>query len=76
MHAEALLRAAARDAEAGDDLVEHEQRAGCVAECTERLEEARLRRHHSHVPGDGLDDDAREALAQRATAAAASSTSL
>ena len=38
----ALLRAAARDAEARDHLVEDEQRAGRVAERAQRLEEARL----------------------------------
>ena len=62
-HAEALLRTAARDAEAGDHLVEDEQRARGVAERAEHLEEARRGRHDAHVPGDGLDEDRREPLA-------------
>ena len=62
-HAEPLLRAAARDAEAGDHLVEDEQRAARVAEQPQRLEEARRRRDAAHVPGDRLDEDRREALA-------------
>ena len=45
--AEPLLRAAARDAEAGDHLVEDEQRARRVAEQPQRLEEARARRARS-----------------------------
>ena len=61
--AEALLRAAARDAEARDHLVEDEQRAGGIAERAEHLEVARLRRHDAHVPRHGLDDDRRQPLA-------------
>ena len=61
--AEPLLRAAARDPEAGDHLVEDEQRARRVAELAQRLEEARRGRDDAHVPGDRLDDHAREALA-------------
>ena len=59
--AEALLGAAARDAEAGDHLVEDEQRAGGVAERAERLEEAGRGRDAAHVPGDRLDEDRGEA---------------
>src|SRR5439155_5277225 len=61
--AEPLLRAASGDAEAGDHLVEDEQRPGGVAEAAEQLEEARIRRHDAHVPGDRLDDDRREPFA-------------
>ena len=62
-HAVQLLRPAARDPEAGDHLVEDEQRARRVAERAQRLEEAGLRRDDAHVPGDRLDQDAREPLA-------------
>jgi hypothetical protein len=58
----ALLGAAARDPEAGDHLVEDEERAGGVAERAQPLEEPRLRRDDAHVPGDGLDDDRRQVL--------------
>ena len=34
-----------------------------VAEQAQRLEEPGRRRHAAHVPGDGLDDDRRQALA-------------
>ena len=59
----ALLRAAAGDAEAGDHLVEDEQRAARVAERPQRLEEAGRRRDDAHVAGDRLDEDRREPLA-------------
>ena len=61
--AEALLRAAAGHAEAGDDLVEDEQRAGQVTEPPQPLEEARHGRDDAHVPGDRLDEHARQPLA-------------
>ena len=61
--AEALLRAAARDAEAGDHLVEDEQRAARRRRAPQRLEEARRRRDDAHVPGDRLDEDRRQPLA-------------
>ena len=61
--AEALLRAAARDAEAGDHLVEDEQRAARVAEQPQRLEEAGRGRDDAHVAGHRLDEDRGEALA-------------
>ena len=64
--AEALLGAAAGDAEAGDHLVEDQQRAGGVAERAQRLEEARRRRDDAHVPGHRLDDDRRRALRRSA----------
>src|SRR5439155_8655251 len=48
-YAEALLRAATGDAEAGDHLVEDEQGAGRVAEPAQRLEESRLGRNDAHV---------------------------
>ena len=72
-----LLRPAAGDAEAGDHLVEDEQRARRVAERPQRLEEAGLGRDDAHVPGHGLDEDAGQTLAERCiTAAATASTSL
>ena len=61
--AEALLRTAARDAEARDHLVEDEQRARGVRQRAERVEEAGLGRDDAHVPGDRLDEDRGEALA-------------
>ena len=56
---ERLLRAAVGDAEAGDDLVEHEQRADAVALGAQALEEPVVGRDQPHVGGDRLDDDAR-----------------
>jgi hypothetical protein len=50
------------DAEAGDHLVEDEQRAALVTELPHALEEPRCRRDDAHVPGDGLDEDAGRAL--------------
>ena len=52
-------RPAAAEPEPGDDLVEDEQRADPVALGPQALEEARHRRHQTHVGGDRLDDDAR-----------------
>ena len=63
MHAVALLGAAAGDAEAGDHLVEDEQRAARVAQHPQRLEEAGSRRDDAHVAGDRLDEDRGEPLA-------------
>src|SRR5262245_49367587 len=60
---EPLLRAAAGDPEAGDHLVEDEQRPRGVAQLAQGLEEPGRRRDDAHVPGDRLDDHAREALA-------------
>ena len=54
-----LLRAAVGDAEPGDHLVEHEQRADAVALGAQALEEAVVGRDEAHVGGDRLDDDAR-----------------
>ena len=59
----ALLRTAARDAEARHDLVEHEQRAARVARVAQALEEPGRRRDATHVARDGLDDHARELVA-------------
>ncbi len=55
--AEALRRPARREPEAGDHLVEDEQRPVRVAARAEPVEEAGLGRHAAHVPGHGLDDD-------------------
>src|SRR5581483_6114669 len=54
---EAALRTAAAEAEAGDHLVEYEQRARRVAERAQRVEEAGERRDAAHVPRHRLDDD-------------------
>ena len=59
----AAARTAAGNAEAGDDLVEHEQRSRSVGEEAQRFEKARLGRDDPHVSGNGLDDDRGEALA-------------
>ena len=59
----ALLRPAARDAEAGDHLVEDEQRPARVAQRPQRLEEAGGRRDDAHVAGDRLDEDRSEPFA-------------
>ena len=55
--AEARLRAAERDAEAGDHLVEDQQRAVAIAQRAQPAQEALGRKHQTHVPGDRLDDD-------------------
>jgi hypothetical protein len=52
-----LLRTAPRDAEAGDHLVEDQQRSGSVAQPAQRGEEAALGRNDPHVPRDRLHDD-------------------
>ena len=49
-----------RDPEAGDHLVEQEQRPVFVAERAEPFEEPRFRRHHAHVRRDRLHDDHRD----------------
>ena len=54
---EELLRAPLRQAEAGDHLVEEEERALPVGDLPEPLEEARLREDDAHVRGDRLDGD-------------------
>ena len=61
--AEPLLRAAAGDPEAGDHLVEDEERAGVVARRPQRLQEPRLGRNDAHVSRHWLDHDRGEALA-------------
>ena len=61
-----LLRAALRDAEAGHDLVEDQDRAVLRAFLAQGLEEARHRRDAVHVAGDRLDDDARDVRADLA----------
>src|SRR5690606_24650315 len=57
-HAGALLGPAAGDPEAGDDLVEDEERADPVALGPQPLEEPGGGRDEAHVGGDRLDDDA------------------
>ena len=55
-----LLRAAERQPEAGDHLVENERRAVFVAEPPQPLQKAVGGFHHAHVGGDRLDDDRRD----------------
>ena len=59
-HTREFLRAAGRDAEAGDDLVEDQQRVVAGAEVAQQLEEARRGRDQAHVGRVGLDQDRRE----------------
>ena len=54
-----VLRAAAADPEAGDHLVEDQERADAVALGPEAGEEPVGRRDEAHVGGDRFDDDAR-----------------
>ena len=54
-HAGQLLRAARRDAEAGDHLVEDQQRVVAGAEVAQQLEEAGRGRDQAHVGRIGLD---------------------
>ena len=63
MHAQQLLRAAARDAKAADHLVEHEQRAGRVGALAQQLQEAVGGGHEAHVRRQRLGDDRRELVA-------------
>jgi len=52
-----LLHAASRDAEAGNHLVEDEQRAEAARKLAQCLEETGFRQHDAHVADDRLDDD-------------------
>ncbi len=60
-----LEPAAARDAEAGHDLVDDEQRAVRLRDAREPGVEARQRRDHAHVGGGGLGDDGGDVVAVR-----------
>src|SRR5262249_19789366 len=55
-----LLRAAERDAEPGDDLVEDQYGIVRTRNLAQAFEESRARRHDTHVAGYGLDDDRRD----------------
>src|SRR5262249_49817773 len=55
-----LLRAAERDAEPGDDLVEDQYGIVRTRNLAQAFEESRARRHDAHVAGYGLDDDRRD----------------
>jgi 6-phosphofructokinase 2 len=61
---EALGRPARSEAEAGDHLVEDQQRANVVTRRAQCLEEPGLGRHDTHVRRNRLDDDARHALVE------------
>src|SRR4030095_16584606 len=52
-----LLRAAVRDAESRDDLVEDEHALVGERDLAQPLEEAGTGRYHAHVAGNRLDDD-------------------
>ncbi len=64
-HLVALLRPAAGDPEAGDDLVEDQEGAPAVAGGPQRGQVALVRRHHAHVPGDRLHQHRRRPLERR-----------
>src|SRR5260370_23547926 len=57
------LRPPKRDAEAGHDLVEDQQRAALVADLPQTLQESLRRRDTAHVAGDRLDDDGGDVVA-------------
>ena len=59
------LRAARMNAEAGHDLVEHEERSLAAGDAAEAFEETVLRQHETHVPRDRLDDDGRDLVRER-----------
>ena len=62
----AALHAGEADAEAGDHLVEHEQRAGARAALAQRRRGSRrIGRDEPHVGGDRLDEDRGEVVAVR-----------
>lgn len=61
--AKAGLRPAVFRAEAGDHLVDDEQRAGAVAQGAQALEKAFFRQDQTHVGRDGFHNDGREILA-------------
>ena len=58
-----LLRPAAGDAEAADDLIQHEQRPAGVGLLPQQLQETRTRRYEAHVGRDRLGEDRRRGLA-------------
>ena len=65
----ALLRAAARDAEAGHHLVEDQDSAPCLVQCgAQALEVAGRGNDEAHVAGDRLDDDGGDVARRRARA--------
>ena len=59
-HAVVRLRAARAEPEARDDLVEDQQRAGCVTRVAQALEEAGRGRDEAHVRRHRLHDHARD----------------
>ena len=64
LDAEGSLRAGPAQAEAGDHLVEHQERAGLVAAGPDRLQKTRTGRHDAHVGGDRLHDHRRDLAAE------------
>ena len=63
--AEQLLRAAGREPEPGDDLVEDQHDPVSVTELPTALEEARLGEDHAGVDEDRLDDQRGDDLFER-----------
>src|SRR5207249_3661559 len=64
-HAVQLLRASERDAKAGDDLVEDQQRTVLRSDLAQASEESRRGSHHTHVARHRLDDQCRDLRAAR-----------
>ena len=58
--AEAFLRPTQRNAKAGDDLVEDQERPLLACHGAQMLEESGLGRNHTHVARHGLDDHRRD----------------
>ena len=55
-----MLGTAVGNAEPRYDLVEDEEGFGLLRQPPQTLQESGCGRHHSHVAGDGLDDDTRD----------------
>jgi hypothetical protein len=62
---EARLRAAERDPEAGDHLVEDQESTVSIADRAQAAQEALYRQHQAHVRGDRLHDHRRNLGAAR-----------
>ena len=64
-HPEELLGAAPSKPESRDHLVEDQQSSVGVARAAQSFEEPGSRRHHPHIGGDRLDDDAGDLVGGR-----------